>query len=407
MKILFLNDDFPPSSFGGAGISTFELAIGMKKAGHEVFVVTTCRNKDEEGETIYNGLRVFRIASDYMGRWRAYISLYNRPVVLQVEELLKKIRPDVVHVNNVHFYLSYHSIRVAKLYAKVVIFTARDVMSFNYGKLQTKKYLESFDYKTTWLDHLKQARKRWNPLLNFCIRKYLKYPDKLFAVSSALRDALQQNGITNVEVLHTGVDVSEWQVSQEAIARWKIRYGLENKKVVLFGGRLSGAKGGRQMLEAMVAVAKEFPDAVLLVVANNDGQTEEMQKEAVAKGIGERPVFTGWIEREDMKYIYACADIVVVPSICFDSLPRIVLEAMASGKPVIGTCYGGASEIIDNGVTGYVVNPFNTALLAEKIFELLKNKKRADEFGNAGYERMRADFSLEDKVREYLIAYKS
>ena len=142
MKIVFLQDDFPPQSFGGAGISTYELAVGMKKAGHEIFVITTCRKRSESGETDYHGLKVFKIASDYHERWRAYVSLYNRPVVCQVEELLKRIRPDVVHANNIHFYLSYHCLKVAKQYARAVVFTARDTMLFSYGKLETKRYLD-------------------------------------------------------------------------------------------------------------------------------------------------------------------------------------------------------------------------------------------------------------------------
>ena len=87
MRIVFLSDDFPPQSFGGAGISTFELALGMKKKGHEVFVVTTCRKESEEGESEYQGLKIFRIQSDYHERWRAYRSLYNRRVILKLEKI--------------------------------------------------------------------------------------------------------------------------------------------------------------------------------------------------------------------------------------------------------------------------------------------------------------------------------
>ena len=169
MKILFLADDFPPMSFGGAGISTYELALGMKKAGQEVFVITTCRKESDEGEIEYNGLTVFNIASAYPGRWRAYVSIHNRPVVAQVEKLLARIKPDVVHANNIHSHLSFASLKIAKKYAKTVVFTARDTMTICYGKLNTKRYLKDLDARTTWLDHMRQARKRWNPLPNFFI----------------------------------------------------------------------------------------------------------------------------------------------------------------------------------------------------------------------------------------------
>lgn len=405
MKIIFLSDDFPPQSFGGAGISSYELAAGMKKAGHQVYVITTCRKAEEAGESDYFGLGVFRIASDYPGRWRWYAGLNNPPAVRQVGELLKKIKPDIVHVNNVHFYLSYRSIKTARQYARAVVFTARDVMPFNFAKLRTKRYLENFDCRTNWLDHLKQAKKRWNPLRNFFIRKYFKRADKLFAVSLALKKALEQNGIKDVEVMHTGADVSEWQVPSDATAQYRVKYGLENRKVVLFGGRLSEAKGGKQALSAMVEIAKEIPEAVLLVAASIDGHTGEMVAEAARLGIDDRLIFTGWVKREDMKYVYACADVVLVPSICFDSFPRVVLEAMASGKSVVGTCYGGASEIIEDGVTGYIVNPFGIAEISAKILDLLRNPDKMERFGKAGRERVEADFNLNGKIDEYLSRY--
>ncbi len=406
MKIVFLSDDFPPQSFGGAGISTYDLAAGMKKAGQEVFVITTCRKKEEAGEFEYNGLRVFKIASDYPSKWRWYVSLYNRPVLLRVEELLKKIRPDVVHVNNIHFYLSYHSIKVAKRYAKVVVWTGRDVMAFNFAKLTTRRYLENFDYHTTWLDHLNQAKKRWNPFRNFFIKKYLRYADRLFAVSVALKDALEQNGIVNVEITHTGVDLSEWTVSQDSVDLFKSKHELENKKNILFGGRLSEAKGGQKVLVAMVEIVKEFPDARLLVTANLDGHTQKMVTEAQKLGIGDNLIFTGWIKREEMKFAYASADIVLVPSICFDSFPRTVLEAMASGKPVVGTCYGGAPEIIENDITGFVVNPFNSSEITNRVVDLFRIPSKRESFGKASRERVEAEFNIKSKIQYLISVYK-
>ena len=407
MKILFLQDDFPPQSFGGAGISTYELALGMKKAGHEIFVITTCRKENEAGELDYNGLKIFKIASDYPGRWRAYVSLYNRPVVKQVEHLLEKIKPDVVHANNIHFYLSYACLKVAKKYAKAVVFTARDVMAFNFAKLDTVRYLENFDCRTTWRDHLRQAKKRWNPFRNFFIKRYLGYVGKIFAVSDALKKALEQNGILNVKTIQTGVDVDSWRVSVDEMAQFRKRYNIENKKVILFGGRLSASKGGAKALETMDRVAKEVLDSVLLVAGVIDEYADAMKKEAIKLGIENRLIFTGWIFGNELRTAYWASDIVLVPSICLDSFPRIVLEAMASRKPVVGTCYGGTPEIVIDGVTGHIVNPLYPDKIAEKVIDLLKNPKRAEEFGNAGYERVLKNFNLKDKVEEYIAVYQS
>lgn len=395
MKIVFLSDDFPPQSFGGAGISTYDLAIGMKHAGHDVSVITTCRQKSEEGESEYNGLKIFKIHSNYPSKWRWYISLYNPHVVRKIEEILKKIRPDIVHVNNVHFYLSYHSIKIAKKYSGGVVWTSRDVMAFNFAKLQTKQYLENFDYHTTWRDHFAQAKKRWNPFRNFFIKKYLRCADQLFAVSDALKEALDKNGIHNVYVVHSGANLSEWQISDNETNAFKEKYNLKDKKVILFGGRLSGAKGSKEVIEVMSQVRKALPHAVLLVAASETLPNTEV------------PIIsTGWINRHDMKAAYASADVVLLPSICFDSFPRIVLEAMAMGRPVIATHYGGAKEIVQDGITGYIVDPFNTKDMANKIVDLLKDEIKRKNFGVAGRERVRTHFNLDDKIKVYISHYK-
>ena len=398
MKIVFLQDDFPPQSFGGAGISTYELARGMRKAGQEVFVITTCRKESEAATFDYEGIKVFRIASNSSERWRAYVSLYNRPAVRRVERILKEIKPDVVHVNNVHTQLSYHCLKIAKRHAKVVVFTARDVMTFNYAKLTTKRYLENFDYRTTWLDHIKQAGKRYNPLRNFFVKRYLRYADKIFAISKALQKALEQNGIKNVEVIYNGIDVENWKGTKDA--------SLAGKKVLLFGGRLSEAKGGEKVIEALAQIIQEEPNAVLLVAGTVDDYAQKMKEKAHSLGTADRLIFTGWIDGQAIKNAYATADVVLFPSICFDAFGRVNIEAMAAKKPVVGTCYGGTPEIVLDGVTGYIVNPLYPEQIAEKTLDLLKNPQKAEQFGRAGYERVKAKFSLEEKVGEYIACYK-
>lgn len=407
MKILFLQDDFPPISFGGAGISTYELALGMKKEGHEIFIITTCRKESESGETEYKGLRVFKIASDYALRWRMYRSLYNPGVVRRVESLLKEIQPDVVHINNVHAHLSYHCFKISKKYAKAVVFTARDTMSICYGKLRTERYLKNLDCRTTWREDIREAKKRYNPFHNFFTKRYLAYADKRYAVSNALRKALVENGIENVDVQHTGADVEGWSASEDEKIIFRKRFGVENKKVILFGGRLSEGKGGISAIKALALIHREVPDAVLLVAGSTDPFTERMKEEAATLGVGEKLIITGWIESDKIRVAHAIADVVLVPSLYLDPFPRLVIEAMASGKPVVGTCYGGAPEIILDGVTGYVVNPLYAEEIATKIVELFKNPQKAEQFGKAGFERIRKDFSLEGVIKKYIVVYES
>lgn len=407
MKIVFLSDDFPPTSFGGAGISTFELARGMKKAGHEVIVITTCREKTDAGNIEYEGMTIHRIQSNYNPRWRAYVSVINIPVVREVAHLLMEIKPDVVHINNVHFYLSYHCFKIAKRHARVVVATMRDTMSITYGKLDTTRYLEHFDTRVTWRDYLMQAKKRWNPLLFFFIHRYLRYVDMIVAISKSLQEALERNGIKDVSVIYNGIDVTEWHVDADTVTHFKTKYALEHKKILLFGGRLSTPKGGAKVIEALAQIVNHEPSTVLLVAGTIDAYARSMQAYAKECGVEQNLVFTGWIDRNEIKIAYASADIVMMPSIYLDAFGRVNIEGMASHKPVIGTCYGGTPEVTLDSVTGYIVNPLHSKEIAEKTIDLLKNPERAKQFGVAGYERVRTQFNLEDKVEEYIEIYTS
>ncbi len=407
MKIVFLSDDFPPQSFGGAGISTYELARGMQRAGHKVFVITTCRDAADAKTLVYDGLTIHRIASNYHPRWRFYRNLWNVPAVRKVAVLLKEIRPDVVHANNIHYYLSYRCLKVAKRYAPAVVFTARDHMLFNFGKLETRQYLETFNPRTTWRDHLRQAGKRYNPLYTFFVRRYLRYVDRIFAISNALRDAMEQNGIKPVSVIHNGIEADEWKIEQTAVQHFREKHNLVNKRILLFSGRLSSSKGGAKVIEALRSIVREVPDAVLLVVGTIDEYARSMQRYADASGVGAHLIFSGWINRNEIKYAYGVADVVLMPSIYLEPFGRISIEAMAAGKPVVGTCFGGTPEVVEDGVTGYIVNPLHPEEIAVKTIDLLKNSEKAVQFGKAGHARLLERFSLEEKVREYIMAYES
>lgn len=386
MRILILSDDFPPQSFGGAGFSAFGLARGLKKAGHEVFVITTVREKSDasdEGPEIYKELKVFKIFADYHERWRAYKSLYNTQTVGKVRELIKEINPDIVHANNIHYYLSYHCLKTAKSLGKPVLLTARDTMLFSYGKI--------INARISWLDNLKQAKKRYNPFRNIIIRHYLKYVDKIFAISNSLKGVLNQNGIQNVGVIYNAIDADDWWSSlvPDFVREFKKDHGLEGKKIILFAGRMGKLKGSEQISLAMEKVKKEIPEAVLLTVGRG--------------GIG-------WLSEENGKWgpkpAFHSADIVVTPSIYLDPFNRTNIEAMACKKPVVGTCYGGTPEIVKDGVTGYIVDPLKTGDMAEKIIDLLKNTEKARQFGEAGFRIVKERFNLDDHITRTVSFYK-
>lgn len=412
MKIVILSDDFPPKSFGGAGMVAFEQARELVRVGHEVVVITTTQKKGDIVEIHLEGMVVYRLYAKYHERFRAYYSLYNPQTIAQFKMILHEICPDIVHAHNLHNYLSYHCLKIAKQMGANVFITAHDVMLFHYGKLVEFINVNDFScpnkfkYKISPFQQLKKYKKRYNPLRNVLIKYYLGYVDKIFAVSDALMEALNQNDIKNVQVIYNGIDVDRWLLDGAQKERFKEKYNLNDKKVILFGGRLSGAKGGHQAILALEEVIKSVPGAVLLVMGEENAYTKEVRKIVNEKGIDNHLVFTGWISGDDLKAAYHVCDILIMPSICFDTFGMVCLEAMACKKPVVATCFGGPKEVVVDGQTGYIVNPLNTKIFSEKIIDLLINTLKAEEFGIAGYERAKKFFNLSEKMREYVVAYK-
>ncbi len=392
MKIAVLQDDYPPHHAGGAGVIAKNLATAYVHTGHTVLVITTVQDRALAGEETTEGVRIKRLYTSYPGRWRAYLSLYNPQVVSEIKKELETFHPDIVHVHNVHVHLSYHSIAIAARSGALVFLTAHDTMLFDYGKSLNTKKVSAF---ALW----RAQGLRFNLLSNLFIRHYVRYVTKVVAVSHALKEALTNNGFKNIEVVHNGIDASIW-TRPNGVDEYKKSLGI-GEQAILFGGRLSGSKGARKLIEALSIIVKTIPEAQLLVVGNKDAYTEGMLSYAQKLGVRGSLVFTGWLVGDELLRAYYAATVVAVPSLYLDPFPTINLEAMACRKPVVATCFGGSSEVVKDTVTGFIVDPHNAEALATKLKELLEDKTTNKAFGEAGYERVTTEFSLDAQAKEY------
>jgi glycosyltransferase involved in cell wall biosynthesis len=408
MKILILSDDFPPDVVGGAGMMALRFAREFIEFGHTVHVVTSTNSYEKRGTRLVDGIIVTNIYSPYYSdRWRSFRSLYNPGVMRDLKNVILKFKPDIVHAHIVHLYLSFYSLIVAKRFAKVFM-TAHDVMPFypgtltefiNQKDLSCPKY---FDYRISSKMLIRKFRFRYNPFRNVIIRNILRRIDGVVAVSYELKEALSQNGIPVCEVIYNGVEAHGWDVSLNDVEAFKKGLGLVGSEVVLFGGRLSGAKGGSLILDAMSNILKQVPSAKLLVVGKNDHYAERMMRKATDLGISDCVIFAGWLKEGEMKKAYASAAVVTTPSVCFDSFPNGNIEAFASGKPVVSTCFGGSREVIKDGKNGYIVNPFDVQTLSKAITDLLLNKAKAEIFGGAGRALIKEKYTIKDSSNKYL-----
>ncbi|MDD2753530.1 MAG: glycosyltransferase family 4 protein [Candidatus Portnoybacteria bacterium] len=398
MKILFLADFIPPRHIGGPGKRNWEVAVKLAQLGHEVFFITSCQNKKQEIEETREKIRIFNVYSKYSPVLRDYFNIYNPFVLGKIKKIIKQVKPDVVHADMVNTHLSYASLSVAKKYASAVFLHARDFMLFNFGKFfQKERVCGAINYRVSWLDNLKAGRKRFNPFRRLFIRKYIKNADKIFAISQELAEALAQNGITNVAVLHNGFPLSATEPEFG---------GFEAKTIYLFG-RLNEAKGVYALLDAFPLIKEKVPAAKIILAGADNYEQKKIKAYISEKRLPAADIeVLGWMSGDQATAILKSVSLVVSPSIYPDPLlAGANFEAASFKKPIVTTCFGGAKEFVLDGRTGYVVNPFDIKELAAKITELLGDKEKARSFGEAAYQRLQADFSLDEYVKNLLSWY--
>lgn len=391
-KIVLLTDDYPPLSFGGAGIVAKNLATELLARGHQVSVVTTVRQADWAGESLEAGIIVYKIYSAYPEVWRSYLGVRHPAVLVELKKILAKIQPDIIHAHNLHYHLSWAALSLARTFTPAVFLTAHDTQSFSYSKIFPRN--GQTNYRLSFFDLWRSAGKRFNPLRNWFILRHVNQVAKIFCVSHSLEQALKANGITNTVTVHNGINSADWIAPSAIIESTKQKYNLNDKKVVLFAGRLSGAKGGERLVEAFEQVAKQEPSARLLVLGQDQGYAETLKTYIKARDLSTKIIFSGWLSGPDLIAAYWTADVVVVPSLYLDPFPTVNLEAMACHKPVLGTCWGGTPEAVVDGQTGLIVDPTTADNLGSKLLVLLADPARFRQMGEAGYNRVSTELSL-------------
>lgn len=203
----------------------------------------------------------------------------------------------------------------------------------------------------------------------------LKKASHVTVVSNYLKERVEELASHEIEepsVISMGVDTSKFG-KQYRVENY---FNQGDKKVVLFVGRLAEKKGVTYLIEAMKSV-----DAILVIVG--DGPLHD-KLVAQAKEQGDKIRFVGSKTHEELKKIYASSDIFVAPSITAkdgdqEGLGLVMLEAMASGLPVVASRSGGIVEVIQNKINGLLCEEKDIEQLIRGINNLLVNQELADE----------------------------
>jgi glycosyltransferase involved in cell wall biosynthesis len=225
-----------------------------------------------------------------------------------------------------------------------------------------------------------------------------KLTTKFFAVSDANRQLGVELGLfpdSRCTVIRSGVDVAAIRKTGVDTTAKKRELGLEpGRPVVGMVAPMKPQKAPLDFVRVAAKVAFRKPEAQFLFVG--DGELREaMEAEIAALGLVKSFRLAGW--RRDVPAIMRCLDVFVLTS-RWEGLPRVYLEALASGVPVVGTRVDGAAEVVRDGINGYLLAPGDVNGMAERVLHLLSNPTLAADMGRRG-EALPPEFDIHHMVR--------
>jgi len=390
MKILFFHDDC--QTMGGANIYRRELSRALKSLGHKVYLFTLEPNREEAEEcSYYTFKRGNRVADHFKHCY------FNPSLFLAFKRVLKKIKPDIIHIHtnivfpnsvllacgNIPVVQTLHDCRMICPGGKGV--TLKDAicergfsrMCYREGCISRLRYYS----QSVW--------RRFNKLL------FKRHVNALITPSIALKRGLRNYGLKSIYIPHY-VDTSKFLPSPPS----------KNARRVLCVCYLFQSKGVQYLLRAFQNVLVKIPSARLDIVGEGP-EKKNLEELCIFLKIQNSVRFCGEVSHVELADFYSKASVVVLPSVVAETCGLVILEAMASARPVIGSRIGGIPEVILENETGLLFNPGDTSELSEKIVQILLNPERAERMGKLGRERVEKEFSAQKHIERILDLYSS
>lgn len=368
MKIVHLYKDYYPPVFGGIEQTVSRLALGAAHAGHEVTVLCSAHGARRDRDEVVDGVRVIRCAE--------WARVASTPICPGMAGKLARLEADVLH-------LQFPS-PPGELSCLVTHRRTPIVVSYQ-AEITRQVALLPF-YRPVIHAVLDRAR-----VILSASPQYIEHSAFLRRYRAKCR------------VLPLGIDLGPYAEAARhdgAAAALRARYG--GGPVVLFVGRFRYYKGLPVLLEAMTRV----PGTLVLV--GGGGEETELRRLHARLGLGERVRFAGSLDDAGLLAHYRAADVAVLPStLAAEAFGLVLIEAMASGVPVVSTELGtGTSFVNQHETTGLVVPPGDPGALAAALNRLLADPDLRRRMGEAGTRRARELFSAERMVADVLDLYR-
>ena len=336
MKILFIQ---PYISFNGVLSDTLPGQLARK--GHQIEVISYIRKKNAQNMVSEQPNIRFTLIDALSISIPFFVTEF--PYFLNLENVIKQIKPDIIHINNLPFLTTLQSVMLAKKMNIKSIVQVHGVMG---GRglvlnLAQKAYIFTFG-------HL-----------------IFRNADSIICLTANDAQKICRYGCPSnkIHVISNGVDVSKFYPLWDEVP-----------DLVLWCGRFIHQKGLKYLIEALkIAIDEEGQYGIKLAMTGEGPLLPTIYNMVKKNELTKNVFFTGLLPREKMPAFINKASIYLLPSLT-EGMPYVLLEAMACGKPVVGSDISGINDVITNRQTGLLVPPGDSKALSEAILELLNDR---------------------------------
>jgi glycosyltransferase involved in cell wall biosynthesis len=291
---------------------------------------------------------------------RSFRPIKDLKALLSLVWLIFKEKPDIIHTHSSKAGILGRVAAKIAFVPRIIHTPHGHVFYGHFGPIASKVFL--------WIEKL-----------------FSRFTDRIVALTDGEKNDYENLSVSPSEKLlkiHSGVDISQYMKSNGNMVEKRRSLGLDqNSMVVGFVGWLLPIKGPEYLLKSMEYVWQEYPETALVFVGKGDLDLD-LRAQAGQVSANGRVKFLGW--RDDINEIMPVFDMLVLPSLN-EGMGRVLVEAMASGKPIVASNVGGIPDLVRHGETGYLVPPADEKALADNIKKLLadpgqQGKKHCQQF---------------------------
>lgn len=245
-----------------------------------------------------------------------------------------------------------------------------------------------------------------NRIKNVAAKFLMKRADGLRVVSKFIQKKMIELGMNPDAVVHAtpSVKIDDFHKGDFNKDQLKEKYGLKNKKVILFVGRIEREKEIPLLLETMKRLKRVLPSAHL-IVAGRGTLLDKMKRMAGRLGIDDCVEFTGQLPFKKLMEYYKLSDVFVLVSY-YEGAAKVLKEAAVAGLPIVATEVSGSDEIVIDGRSGYLIPVGDTEALNKRLVELLSDGQMAERMGRTAKRHVEESFNFDKNVREIVGAWE-